>query len=620
MVVSSIKPLKKSGKAYNSYIFGKAHNDKEGPRNERVIGVGVADGLEPEQMIKALEVERDTFPRGRRKIDAYTSVISFSKDELNPDNPQSFDDAEEILRGIVKKGYPGRSVMIAIQADGKGGMIHGHLYINNVDEDGKALRGDEHGWKYLKKITDEVMQERGQEPLTAEKDENSEYDWREDLSQRIEQSEYDLDELKRNGVEVTFRKSKKYPPAVSSFSFEDRDGKQRRIRGRQLASQLEQSADKYDKAKFDEAKAEKTESKRNTDKNTMKEAPKMEAQELQKKRKKTADNSHVSDFERRNTVNTALKAENSHLWELKKEQREEFNSAWGDYRDQMARIKEEQDKKWTDEQQETWEQTALSLRNASTTKQTLLKQLGKPGSGVVANALTVAFAIIYQIKERNYQEQMDLMKEQRDKIKEETQRLYNEAEERKKVRQQLSRESQKTLNEQLDANKQNRQEVSSVIKNSRKNRVHSASDNKTLENIELTLKEREENDTRKQAEEFHEKANEPEKMVDDLEWSQEATEEPLSDSDSNTVEASEIIPEATETTEETQVGIVHSGSREERNERRRLRERTAEQQLEASALEDLEPAEGELTADDAEVLANFDASTLESLDLGGMQL
>ena len=623
MVVSSIKPLKKSAKAYNSYIFGKAHNGKEGPRNELVTGVGIAEGLEPEQMMDALATERDSFPRGRRKTDVYTLIHSYSKDELDPQDPASIEKAEQMTREAIEQAYPGRSAIIAVQIDGKSGMVHTHSAVNNVDENGKALRGAETGWKHLKKATDEVSERHKLEPLTVEKDENSEYDWREDLSNRIEQSEYDLDELKREGVEVTFRKSKKYPPAVSTFAFEDRDGKQRRIRGRQLASQLEQEPALYDKSKFDEAKAKKTAEKATTDKDTMKEAPKMEPEELQKKRKKTADNSHVSDFERRNNANTALKAENSHLWELKKEQREEFSNAWGDYRDQMAKIKEEQAQKWTEEQQAQWDETAMSLRNASIMKQSALKQLGKPGNGVLVNALAVAFAIVSQVKERKYQEQLDLMKEQRDKLKEETQKMFDEAQAKKEERQQASKDIQSAIDEHLNENKADKQSVSSIIKRSKSNRTHTAEDNKTLENVELNRQKREENELLQKAEEFHEKKTfvdvkelEP---ADDLEWPQEATEASESDSEGYTVEASEIEPEAletaTETTEEVE-GITHSGSRAERAERRRMRERTAEQQLEASALEELEPAE----AEDVDVEAELTASMLESLDLGGMQL
>lgn len=82
MVVSSIKPIKKSIGAYENYIFGKAHNNKK-ERNLVIFGVGNCKDLAPEDMVKALKYERESFLSSKRKHDAYTLVIAFSDELIN---------------------------------------------------------------------------------------------------------------------------------------------------------------------------------------------------------------------------------------------------------------------------------------------------------------------------------------------------------------------------------------------------------------------------------------------------------------------------------------------------------------------------------------------------------
>ena len=83
MVVSSIKTVKKSVGAYQNYIFGKPHNNKEKERNIEVLGVGACKNIGADKMVKILKYEREAPPSKSRKIDAYTLVIAFSN-ELNP--------------------------------------------------------------------------------------------------------------------------------------------------------------------------------------------------------------------------------------------------------------------------------------------------------------------------------------------------------------------------------------------------------------------------------------------------------------------------------------------------------------------------------------------------------
>lgn len=134
--------------------------------------------------------------------------------------------------------------MIAVQRDGKSGLLHTHVLLNNVDAEGKALR--KNGWKHLKNTTDSVAKKNGLVPLTEKKDSNSSYDWRKDLALKIEETLGDTQTLLKLGITRKDRKSKKYPPAVVSFSFVDKEGKKRNIRGRQLSNQLGLPSNSFD--------------------------------------------------------------------------------------------------------------------------------------------------------------------------------------------------------------------------------------------------------------------------------------------------------------------------------------------------------------------------------------
>ena len=242
MVVSSIKPIKKSVGAYQNYIFGQPHNGKR-ERNLIILGVGNCENMSSNNMSKVLKLEREAFPSKTRKNDAYTLFIAFS-DELDPNNSHDWKRAGNITKGIVEKAYPNRSAMIAVQRDGKSGLLHTHVLLNNVDTEGKALR--KNGWKHLKNATDMVAKKNGLVPLTEKKDSESKYDWRKDLAHKIKMTSGDSSSLAEIGITMKVRNSKKYPPAVTSFSFTDREGKKRNIRGRNLASQINMPADTFD--------------------------------------------------------------------------------------------------------------------------------------------------------------------------------------------------------------------------------------------------------------------------------------------------------------------------------------------------------------------------------------
>ena len=234
MTISNIKPVGKSVKAYYDYIFNDPHNGKK-VRNLSVFATGDIDGFEPADAYDYMALERDLSPNKRRKHKAYTAVISFAKDELDPDNPADVEKAETIVREIMQEAYPDRSAMATLQADGKAGCLHAHILINNVDNDGRALR--DNSWYHLKGKTDEVTQRHGLTLLTTGKDSKGHYDWRKDLGTRMRDIT-SMDDLEGLGVTYTERFRKHDKSTQLTFSFEDAAGKKRRIRGGALSRNL----------------------------------------------------------------------------------------------------------------------------------------------------------------------------------------------------------------------------------------------------------------------------------------------------------------------------------------------------------------------------------------------
>ena len=233
MVVSDIRPVKKSVGAYYNYIFGEAHNGND-ERNVDVYGLANVAGFDdPDDMYKMMELERAVNPSKRRKHDAYTLMMSFG-DEIDPNSPKDIETAKNVINDTISEAYPNRSAVVALQADGKGGFLHGHVLLNNVDNKGKAMTNG--GWVNLKKHVDEASRKHGLTPLTKDK-EHEVYDWRVDLASKFKFAD-SIDDLEGLGISYTSRFRKKDKTTQLTFKFEDGQGKKRVIRGQALAAKL----------------------------------------------------------------------------------------------------------------------------------------------------------------------------------------------------------------------------------------------------------------------------------------------------------------------------------------------------------------------------------------------
>lgn len=207
-------------------------------------------------------------------------MVSFDKSELSSENPDDIDKACRISMNVCRKMVMDNEynrlehvsdeakrlemawaeadkykIVSVAQDDGKGGNLHVHSYILNINpETGRSLDGTSRRHNFVKKaLSEEMARENVQEfDFTKVKDkatkwekerrEKGQYVWRDDLKNRIKDAlnspesvsdETFTMELGKRGVD-TRKHGKGY-----SFGFHDEDGKKRRARGGKLGSEFE---------------------------------------------------------------------------------------------------------------------------------------------------------------------------------------------------------------------------------------------------------------------------------------------------------------------------------------------------------------------------------------------
>lgn len=198
-------------------------------------------------------------------IQAYSIIISWSKEELNPDDEDDIQKAQLSADMLAKEiGGENRQAVISIQRDGRGGNLHGHICINSIDMiTGKSLRGDKKHHNYIKNKSDEIQRQLNilnknelndeytdkqtiQEIKAREK---GQYIWKDDIKSRIENcmenpnilsyEEFKQEMKNQYNVDITERKTKKedvYGGYVLTYTFNDKNNKKRKVRSTRLGS------------------------------------------------------------------------------------------------------------------------------------------------------------------------------------------------------------------------------------------------------------------------------------------------------------------------------------------------------------------------------------------------
>lgn len=233
----------RNGRAAIQYARGngRGHNGNM-ERNLLIGGVGMLpDSIIPFEEQMALDWARAS---GKNKNQIRRIIASFSTEELDPDNMDCAYTALEIAQEFVKEAYPNRKAAIFIQNDGKGGKLHTHILVCNVDSvEYKGCTDEQTRFDYVKPNFNRVAGrhitldkgKKAKEKLTQNerrlREENEEaaeiggataYIWKDDLRERIliamenADSEYGFqDALEKEGVKARFGTSRKHGEYIS---------------------------------------------------------------------------------------------------------------------------------------------------------------------------------------------------------------------------------------------------------------------------------------------------------------------------------------------------------------------------------------------------------------------
>lgn len=113
----------------------------------------------------------NNFMGRKKKIPAYSLVKSWSKGELNPDDPESINLALESTKLLLEEQFgKDRQYIVVCQKDGTGGKIHTHGIVCNTNiSTGKAISGNDKYWKYVAYKSDEIDKRLGIKNLNKDK-------------------------------------------------------------------------------------------------------------------------------------------------------------------------------------------------------------------------------------------------------------------------------------------------------------------------------------------------------------------------------------------------------------------------------------------------------------------
>ena len=120
------------------YLGEQSHNPNQCPDRNLMV-----DSNYPDITSFFAESERRIAKANRLRNHLYSVRLSFSRDEFDPtqaaDQDLAFDLSKEFVESWLKEKNVNRPYVIALQADGKSGLLHTHIYICNPGADGKGI-------------------------------------------------------------------------------------------------------------------------------------------------------------------------------------------------------------------------------------------------------------------------------------------------------------------------------------------------------------------------------------------------------------------------------------------------------------------------------------------------
>lgn len=181
-----------------AYLQGTGHNGNS-ERNMYMTGINM---VSPDTVSYTAQMNKYwNRASDKMKVQVRRVTQSFSAKELNPENACDILKAHEIGIESGKRIYGNRQFIVATQIDGKSGLIHNHIFGNNVEmQTLKGMRGNDYQHDRISKISDTVIKEFGVEldygenhgekytqPERAKRDAGK-YVWKDDLKDRIRES------------------------------------------------------------------------------------------------------------------------------------------------------------------------------------------------------------------------------------------------------------------------------------------------------------------------------------------------------------------------------------------------------------------------------------------------
>ena len=120
------------------YLGEQSHNPDQCPDRNLMVDSNCSDVSE-----FFAETERRIAKANRLRNHLYSVRLSFSRDEFDPmqaaDQDLAFDLTKKFLKSCLKETNINPPYVIALQADGKSGLLHTHIYICNPGADGKGI-------------------------------------------------------------------------------------------------------------------------------------------------------------------------------------------------------------------------------------------------------------------------------------------------------------------------------------------------------------------------------------------------------------------------------------------------------------------------------------------------
>ena len=120
------------------YLGEQSHNPDQCPDRNLMV-----DSNYPDISSFFAESERRIAKANRLRNHLYSVRLSFSRDEFDPmqaaDQDLAFDLSKEFVESWLKEKKINRPYVIALQADGKSGLLHSHIYVCNPGADGKGI-------------------------------------------------------------------------------------------------------------------------------------------------------------------------------------------------------------------------------------------------------------------------------------------------------------------------------------------------------------------------------------------------------------------------------------------------------------------------------------------------